>query len=150
VYTQRNQDDYMLFLGRTASGLGLLGALIAILLGFLQNFSGVAIFFLALLLFYIGMTSFWGMYNLNQWFKKYRSRLPEPLWQLARIPVIFLGFLLGILLYGIFHQFVLLLALDDGSGKPGVLASLILLLPFIGPRFANYIDYSPYGRQKRG
>ncbi len=149
MYSHRNQDDHLLHLGRTATGIGLLALLASVVLGLYLNFPAAGIFFFSLFGFYIGMTSFWGIYNLNRWFRKYRFRMPEPLWYLLRIPLFVLGFFLGILLYGIFHQFVLLLALDDGSGKPGLLASLIILTPIIGPRFADYINYSPYGSQRK-
>jgi len=149
MYSRRNQDDHLLNLGRKATGTGLLVLLAAVLLGLYLDFPAVGIFFFALFGFYIGMTSFWGIYNLNRWFHKYRYRMPELLWYILKVPVFILGFFLGILLYGIFQQFVLLLALDDGSGKPGLLASVLILTPVIGPRFTDYINYSPYGSQKK-
>ena len=148
-HKHQSEDDYLLTLGRRCTGLAIIGFIIGIIISLLNNFNIPGTIFFSLFTAYLTGTAFWGVYKLNRWFYRYRSKMPDPIWQITRVPVWAAGILIGILFYGAFQQFILLLALDDGSGKPGLLASVLILTPVIGPRFTDYINYSPYGSQKK-
>ncbi|MGM0419698.1 MAG: hypothetical protein ACQEQG_01765 [Bacillota bacterium] len=147
MYNRYNEDDYLLRLGRIANGCGLIGIVVGIMLSVLWNYSTPGIVFFALFAGYLGMSSFWGVYKLNRWFQRYKAKMPLSLWYLFRIGVWGAGTLVGILFYGAFQQFILTLALDDGSGKPGLIQSIIILMPYIGPKYADKINYNPHGRR---
>ncbi len=147
-HRRQSEDDYLLILGRRCTGLAIIGFIIGIIISLFNNFSIPGIIFFTLFTGYLFGTAFWGVYNLNRWFYKYRSKMPDPVWQIIRVPVWAVGIIIGILFYGAFQQFILLLALDDGSGKPTVFQSIIILTPYIGSKYADKINYSPKGKRR--
>ncbi|MBF8436494.1 hypothetical protein I0Q91_05355 [Halanaerobiaceae bacterium Z-7014] len=147
-HRQQSEDQYLLVLGRRSTGSAIIGFLIGIIISLINNFNIPGLIFFSLFVAYLTGTAFWGVYKLNRWFYKYRSKMPDPIWQIFRVPVWAAGILIGIMFYGAFQQFILLLALDDGSGKPTVLQSIIILTPYIGPKYADKINYSPHGKRR--
>ncbi len=147
--SQMDKDQYMLYLGRLATGWGIIGFIAGIIISLFLSYSLPGLFFFGLLTAYIGLTGFWGTHKFHTWLRKYRWQLPGPLYKLLKILTALPGIILGILFYGAFQQFVLLLALDDGSGEPGFLQSFLILTPKIGPWYADKIDFSPYGRERK-
>ncbi|SDL86247.1 hypothetical protein [Halarsenatibacter silvermanii] len=145
-YQNRNKDEFILYLGRLATASGLICLAAASALALLLNLSTPALIFLPLLGGYIGLTGFWGVHKLRMKLRSYRSRFSNPLYKTLHFASIIPGAVLGTMLYGLFQQFILFLALDDGSGKPGFLASVIILTPKLGPWYARKINYSPRGK----
>ncbi len=145
----KNEDDYMLFLGRKASGWGFIGVLVGIVISLLMDFPLAGLIFFSLAAGYIGLTGFWGVHALHKKVRKYRMRLPDIIYMLLKLLAVIPGVILGIFFYGAFQQFVLLLALDDGSGKPGLFQSVLILTPYLGPWYADKIDYTPYGSKQQ-
>ncbi len=148
-YQTKNEDDYMLYLGRLSSSLGIVGFFIGVLISIISGFSNLELVFFSLFTGYIGFSGFWGVHRVYKSLRKYRWKLPDIVYKLGKILAIPPGIILGMLFYGAFQQFVLLLALDDGSGKPGLFQSLIILTPYLGPWYAEKIDYNPYGRKHK-
>ena len=147
-HRQQSEDQYLLILGRRCTGLAIIGFIIGLIISLINNFNLPGIIFFSLFIAYLTGTAFWGVYKLNRWFYKYRSKMPDPIWQAFRVPVWAVGILIGIIFYGAFQQFILLLALDDGSGKPTVFQSVIILTPYIGPKYAEKINYNPHGKRR--
>ena len=147
-HRQQSEDQYLLILGRRCTGLAIIGFIIGLIISLINNFNLPGIIFFSLFIAYLTGTAFWGVYKLNRWFYKYRPKMPDPIWQVFRIPVWAVGILIGIIFYGAFQQFILLLALDDGSGKPTVFQSVIILTPYIGPKYADKINYNPHGKRR--
>lgn len=149
MYHQRqSEDDYLLKLGRRCTSLTIIGIILGIIISLINNFNIPGTIFFSLFTGYLLGTAFWGVHKLNRWFYRYRSKMPELIWQVLRVPVWGAGILIGILFYGAFQQFILLLALDDGSGKPTVFQSIIILTPYIGPKYADKINYNPHGKRR--
>ena len=150
MYGTFDEDQYLMNNGRKATGTGLIGMVLMLLYSIINNISP---FFTVILIFlagYIFLTSFWGAHNINKWFLKYRSQMPDPVWQAARIPVIILGIILGPLLWGLLEHLFLLLAMEDTIDKShfsSFISVLILLLPFIGPWYSKKINYKTRKRQ---
>ena len=137
-----NEDEYILYIGRRATGSGLLGLFVGFVSSVIMNFSSVGIFFFSIFVGYLFLTGFWGGYNINRWFRKFKFRLPTPLWVSGRIPVIVIGVIAGWMVWGFFEHFILLLAMG-ASGDPGMILSQILLIPKVGSKVADKINYHP-------
>ncbi len=146
-YQTKNEDDYMLYLGRISTGMGIAGIFLGILISLFAGFSRPALFFFSLFAGYIGLSGFWGIHRVHKSLRKYRWQLPDLVYKFFKLLAIPPGIILGMLFYGAFQQFVLLLALDDGSGKPGLFQSVLILTPYLGPWYAEKINYNPYGRK---
>lgn len=146
-FQTKNEDDYMLYLGRLSTGSGIAGFFIGVLISLLWGFSLLGLIFFGLFTGYIGLSGFWGIHRINKSLRKYRWKVPGLIYKIFKVLAIPPGIILGMLFYGAFQQFVLLLALDDGSGKPGLFQSLLILTPYLGPWYAERIDYNPYGRK---
>lgn len=138
-----NEDDYVIYTGRLATSCGLFGMVLGLILSSIFSFTTLGTVLAMIGLAYLFTTGFWGAYNLDRWFRRYKFRIPTTLWQLLRVPVVILGLVLGIIGWGVFEHFILLLAM--GLPSPGLIAAQIILLPWIGSWFSNYIDYNPYG-----
>ena len=147
-HRRQSEDEYLLILGRRCTGIAIIGFIVGLIISLINNFNLPGLIFFSLFTSYLAGTAFWGVYKLNRWFYKYRSKMPDTIWQIFRIPVWATGILIGIIFYGAFQQFILLLALDDGSGKPTVFQSIIILTPYIGPKYADKINYNPHGKRR--
>lgn len=136
-----NQDLYYLNLGRKATLIAIIGFIIGIIIAFLFSFSKIAIFFTALIFAYIALSSFWGAYNLSKWFKKYRYRMPKYLWFLLNIFIYLAGIIVGLIGYGFIEHFLLVLAIDQQKDNIGLISAQIILIPYLGSKYAKKINY---------
>ncbi|MGM0499903.1 MAG: hypothetical protein ACQERL_06800 [Bacillota bacterium] len=136
-----NQDLYYLNLGRKATLIAIIGFTIGIIFAFLLSFSKIAIFFTALIFAYIALSSFWGAYNLSKWFKKYRYRMPKYLWYLLNIFIYLAGIIVGLIGYGFIEHFLLVLAIDQQKDNIGLISAQIILIPYLGSKYAKKINY---------
>ena len=137
-----NQDEYLLYVGRLATGSGLIGLVLGLIFSLVMGFSGILLAFFTVLAGYLFLTGFWGGYNTNRWYRKFRYRIPSVLWKISRIFIVAGGAVLGWLVWGIFEHFILLLAMG-AEGNPGMILSQVILLPKIGPKVASKMDYHP-------
>ena len=145
MYGTFDEDQYLMNKGRKATSTGLIGMLLMLLYSFINNISPFFTVTLTFIVGYIFLTGFWGGYNINKWFLKYRSQMPDFVWQIARIPVISLGIILGPLLWGLLEHLFLMLAMEDTideSHFSSFIAVFILLLPIIGPWYSRKINYT--------
>ena len=145
MYDTFDEDKYLLYKGRLATGSGLIGMLLTLLYSLINNIDP----FLTIILMFIGgylfLTAFWGANNINNWFLKYRSQMPDIIWQGARILVIILGIILGPIVWGLLEHLFLLIAMEDTVNKShfsSFITVFILLLPVIGPWYSKKINYS--------
>ena len=136
-----NQDQFVINLGRKATISGLIGLILGIIFAYLFSFSGVAIFFTALIFSYIFTSSFWGIHNLKMWYNKFRYRMPKYLWYFLSIFVYSAGFLVGLIGYGFIEHFLLLLAMDQQKKGTGLIGAQIILLPYLGKIYAEKVNY---------
>ena len=137
-----SEDEYIMHVGRKATGSGLIGFGIGFIFSLFMNFSLVGIVFFSLLSGYLFLTGFWGGYNVNRWFRKFRHRLPKYIWVSGKVPVITIGVIAGWMVWGFFEHFILLLAMG-ASGNPGMILAQILLIPKLGSKVADKINYHP-------
>lgn len=137
-----NENKFIINNGRKASSSGLIGLLIGLIMSLIFSFSWLGTMFFALFIGYIFLTSFWGGYKINFWFRKYKYKMPSLLWQGLRVPVVTLGSILGILCWGFFEHFILLLGISTGyKAGPGMISAQIILLPYIGKHYSKYIKF---------
>ncbi|MFW5980459.1 MAG: hypothetical protein ACOCRB_00415 [Halanaerobiaceae bacterium] len=137
-----NQDEYLLYVGRLATGSGIIGLVGGLVFSLAIGFSGILLIFFTLLTGYLFLTGFWGGYKLNRWFRKFKYRMPTALWAVSRIPVVGFGIIAGWIVWGIFEHFILLLAMG-AEGNPGMILSQFILVPKIGQGIADKMDYNP-------
>lgn len=140
-----NEDDYLLRKGRLATTSGLIGIAAALVVSSLSRFSVLGSIVFALVFFYLFTCGFWGAYNVNQWFRRYRYRMPLVLWHILRVFAVVIGAGLGIFGWGVFEHFLLLLAM--GVPKLGIVGAQLILLPVVGRRFARLLKYDPYSAE---
>lgn len=138
-----NENEFILNNGRKATGSGIIGLIIGFILSLILSFTTFGTILMMLFSCYLFLTGFWGGYKLNFWFRKFRYRMPIYLWHVSRVFVIFVGILLGIVGYGVFEHFILLLAMGSSSDGPGMIASQIILLPYVGKYYSDRINYDP-------
>jgi len=136
-----NQDLYYLNLGRKATLIAILGFVIGIIFAFSISFSKIAMLFTALIFAYIAISSFWGIYNLNRWFQKYRYRMPKYLWYFLNIFIYLAGIIVGLIGYGFIEHFLLVLAIDQQKDNIGLISAQIILIPYLGSKYAKKINY---------
>ena len=136
-----NQDLYYLNLGRKATLIAILGFMIGIIFAFSISFSKIAMLFTALIFAYIAISSFWGIYNLNRWFQKYRYRMPKYLWYFLNIFIYLAGIIVGLIGYGFIEHFLLVLAIDQQKNNIGLISAQIILIPYLGSKYAKKINY---------
>jgi len=136
-----NQDLYYLNLGRKATLIAILGFVIGIIFAFSISFSKIAMLFTALIFAYIAISSFWGIYNLNKWFQKYRYRMPKYLWYFLNIFIYLAGIIIGLIGYGFIEHFLLVLAIDQQKNNIGLISAQIILIPYLGSKYAKKINY---------
>ncbi len=137
-----NENKFIIDNGRKASSSGLIGLLLGLIWSLIFSFSWLGTVFFTLFIGYIFLTGFWGGYRTNLWFRKYKYRMPSLLWQGLRVPVVTLGSILGILCWGFFEHFILLLGISTGyKAGPGMIAAQIILLPYIGKYYSKYIKF---------
>lgn len=136
-----NQDFYYINLGRKATLIAIIAFTIGIIFASLVSASKITIFFTALIFAYIGLSSFWGAYNLSKWFKKYRYRMPKYLWYFLNIFVYLIGIIIGLTGYGFIEHFLLVLAIEQQQDNIGLISAQIILLPILGAIYAEKIDY---------
>lgn len=137
-----NQDEYLVYVGRLATGSGLIGLAIGLIFSLILGFSGMLLAFFTVLAGYIFLTGFWGGYNINRWFRKFRYRMPSVIWNISRVIVVAVGVIMGWIVWGIFEHFILLLAMG-AEGNPGMMLSQVILFPIIGSKVADKMDYHP-------
>ncbi|MEJ6952346.1 hypothetical protein [Natronospora cellulosivora (SeqCode)] len=140
-----NENEYILNNGRKATATGILGLILGFIISLLLNLSMFAFILLTILIGYLFLTSYWGIYKSNFWFRKYRYKLPYTIWLFLRVFVLIAGAILGILFLGFFEHFILLLAMGSDPDGPGMIAAQIILIPFIGEKYAGLIKYTPDG-----
>jgi len=136
-----NEEDFLLRPGRLATTAGLIGFLCGIVITLLTIYDIFTIVVIPLLFGYLGLTGFWGAYNISQWFRRYRYRMHKHVWNVLRIPVLALGVVLGVCGWGVMEHFTLLLAVD---AKGSIFGSQLVLLPVVGRKFAKILRRSPY------
>lgn len=137
-----NQDEFLLHQGRLATGFGLIGAAVGIVVSYILGFTTLGTILMTAFTGYLGLTGFWGGYKMNLWIRKYKYRMPTLLWHVLRILAAAAGVIMGVVLWGVFEHFILLLAMG-GTGDPGLIASQIILLPKLGSWYADRINYNP-------
>ena len=145
-YNQNNSEDYYLIkTGRKATTSGLIVMLIAFIIALLNSWNTVGTIFFMLFGAYVGITGFWGGYNINLWFRRQKYSMNGLVWSILKIPVIIFGSFLGLLVWGLVEHLLLIIAMED-TIKDNHFASLfiaaILLFPYLGPWLENKINYS--------
>ncbi len=135
-----DQDEYFLYTGRLATASGLVGIVLGVLLSTLSGSGRFATIVVPIVFAYLFVTGFWGAYNLNQWFMRYRYRLPIVIWHIMRIPVLLVGVIAGVFGWGVLEHFVLLLAMD---ARFGLLGAQLILIPGIGRKIGQLLKYHP-------
>lgn len=136
-----NQDLYYINLGRKATLISIIGFVIGIIFAFSLSLSKIAIVFTALIFAYIALSSFWGTHNLAKWFKKYRYRMPQYLWYFLNVFVYLAGIIIGLIGYGFIEHFLLVLAIDQQKENIGLISAQIILIPYLGSKYAEKINY---------
>ena len=140
AYGMFGPNEYLLSTGRLATGFGLFGLALGLILSIPTGTDALSIIAVTVIFGYLGVTGFWGAYNIDRWFRKYRYRMPKPAWYVLRVLFIILGIIGGALGYGAIEHFILLLAMDAPLGLFG---AQLILLPFAGRKLGQLMKYNP-------
>ncbi len=137
-----DENKFIINNGRRATASGLIGMFIGLLISFMSSFSLIGTIIFTFFMGYVFLTGFWGGYKINLWYRKYKYRLPTILWQSIRVLLIISGIIFGIIIQGFFEHFILLLGMSTGyKNGPGMISAQIILLPYIGKRYAKKINF---------
>ena len=142
----RNEDDYLIYIGRLATGSGIIGMLIALTISLIYSWPTLGA--VAFMLFggYVGTTGFWGAHQSKKWFRKYKYKMNSIIWHIVRVLVIIIGFFLGLIVWGIIEHLLLIIAMEETVGDDhfsSLIITLALLIPYLGPHLEEAINYSP-------
>lgn len=136
-----NQDQYFINLGRKATAAALAAFFLGIAVALVFSLSILTLFFTAIIFAYIALSSFWGIYNLEKWFKKYRYKMPKYLWYFLNLFIIIAGIIVGCFGYGFIEHFLLVLAVEQQKDNLNLITAQIILLPYLGPKYAESKNY---------
>ena len=75
----------------------LIGLALGLILSIPTGTDALSIIAVTVIFGYLGVTGFWGAYNIDRWFRKYRYRMPKPAWYVLRVLFIILGIIGGAL-----------------------------------------------------
>lgn len=142
---QNSEDQYLIYIGRLATGSGIIGMIAALIISLIYSFTIPGT--IAFIFFggYVGNTGFWGGHNTNKWFRRFKYRMNSLVWNILRIPAIIGGAFLGLIVWGLIEQLLLVIAMEDTVGKNHFSSFIIaigLLIPYFGPRLEESINYS--------
>lgn len=127
----KQRDMYLIKAGRKATSFGLLALIIGVILSKIMELNPVLMVMIPLVFAYCFLSFYWGGYKANLWFNKYKYRMPSKLWLILRYPVIVLGAITGILLWGFMEHFFLLMAIMTKLER-GLILSQLILCPVLG------------------
>ncbi len=136
-----DENEFFIMQGRKASSAGVTGLFLGIIISLIITPGKLLSLILILSLIYFFITGYWGVTKLNRWFRKYRYKMPPVIWNLLRVIITVVGYILGIIGWGFFEHFILLLSMESIEGRPGLIGAQIILLPWIGPWYAKKINY---------
>lgn len=137
-----DENKFIINNGRKATLSGIIGILLGVIFSKIMSFSLSGMIIFALFSGYIFLTAFWGAYKINFWFRRYKYKIPSFLWQIMRVLLLFVGIILGILGWGFFEHFILLISMGSGNKDgPGMIAAQLILIPYIGRYYARYLEY---------
>lgn len=137
-----DKDSYILHLGRLATGSGLFGLFIGLMLSIILGFSWVGIIVASTTLVYLFVTGFWGTQKVNQWFGRLQYNPPPVLRKVLQGFLLIPGILIGWLFFGFYQHFFVLLAMRAQS-RWGIITSQIILIPKLGIWIADKIHFFP-------
>lgn len=145
-YNQNNSEDYFLIKkGREATTSGLIFMISAFIIAVLNSWNIVGTVFFMLFGAYIGITGFWGAHNTNLWFRKQKYQMNNLIWKILRIPIVIIGFFLGLIVWGLIEHLLLVIAMEDtveNYNFASLLIAAMLLCPYLGPWLENKINYT--------
>lgn len=134
-----NRDQYVLNQGKEATFFGIIGILIALLVSIFLSLSYIAALISAAVAYYLFISAFWGINNLNLWTNKLRYKLPKFIWYILKLFSYPLGLIIGVVGYGFIEHFLLLIAIEHQYSKLNLLTAQIILFPYLGDKYLEHI-----------
>ena len=142
---RKSEDDFLIKAGRKATTSGIIFMFIAFIIALINSWNTVGTIAFILFGAYVGITAFWGGHHTNLWFRKFKYRMNNVIWNILRIPVIALGSFLGLLVWGVVEHLLLVIAMEDtveSYNFASLFIAAALLIPILGPWLEEYINYS--------
>ena len=142
---QNSEDYFIIKAGRKATTSGLIAMVIAFSIAIFNSWHPLGSIFFVLFGIYVGITGFWGAYQTNKWFRKFKYKMNDFLWKILKIPVILIGAFLGLLVWGLIEHLLLVIAMEDTVNKnlfSSFLIAIAILIPIVGPWIERKINYS--------
>ncbi len=129
-----NEDERLFQRGRQATGcaiVGMLSALVVSTISHLPVDSGVIV---VLLFFYSGLSGYWGAHVFHEKSRRLKYKVPGIVFRFLQMVIIVLGAIIGLVGYGLYEHFILLLSVQTRYNT-GFFSAQIILTPGLGKYF---------------